>query len=377
MNKVVCIKTSRARILMTNYGSFLQHWALRTILTEMGFTAIRYCDKNDVKAVTALCQVKLYSTKLARIILHYLKAPACSSKADSVYSLRKIKANRLFRTDYLKCIGPLVEKSDGEVYATIVGGDQVVYPYEISSSLQIKSLRHIIFGASADWINENQSETWWNAMNGSICKYDAIGLRETKGVEMLSHCCDQKTIARVADPVLLVRKQQLLQLSGGDKYFKSDTLFAYFVNMTDDSQLPIGPLNELSSNMNCELAISGIQGAEVLIPSQNYVCPSPHEFVRAIADSKFLITNSYHGTVLALMLHTPFVTIRQSGRTASQNTRQEELLDFFNLQNHLITIDDLINSDIGKLSQSINWDLVDESLESTRNFSRDWLKEAL
>ena len=136
--------------------------------------------------------------------------------------------------------------------------------------------------------------------------------------------------------------------------------------------LPLNDLLQLANLNKTELSISGIQGADAVIPHKFYKCPSPHNFVRAIKDAKLFVTNSYHGTLLAIMLHTPFITIAQEGITASQNTRQEELLTWLNLREHMIKSNELCDMGVSIFNQKVNWGYVDKLLVQYRQESLNW-----
>ena len=63
--------------------------------------------------------------------------------------------------------------------------------------------------------------------------------------------------------------------------------------------------------------------------------PTPQEWIGAIADSRLVITNSFHGCVFAIIMNTPFLALKLGGEASAMNTRFETLLEIFGLQERL------------------------------------------
>lgn len=93
------------------------------------------------------------------------------------------------------------------------------------------------------------------------------------------------------------------------------------------------------------------------------------DWVAQIANSKLLITPSFHGVVFALLFHTPFVYIPLQGDFSRGNNRVLDLLDILDIKGHIyysnISYKELIYKD------DIAWDKVDSMLEEQRNKSKN------
>lgn len=59
------------------------------------------------------------------------------------------------------------------------------------------------------------------------------------------------------------------------------------------------------------------------------------EWLNIIANAKNLITNSYHGMIMALFAHVPFVVLLGEGRESGMNDRFYTLLSELGLENRL------------------------------------------
>lgn len=98
------------------------------------------------------------------------------------------------------------------------------------------------------------------------------------------------------------------------------------------------------------------------------------EWLYNIKNSKFVVTNSFHGIVFSILFHTPFIAILIKG--SGMNDRIETLLNKLNLKDRIIIdfdedkIDNIKNSDI-------DWDNIDILLDELRKDSFEFLKESI
>ena len=95
-----------------------------------------------------------------------------------------------------------------------------------------------------------------------------------------------------------------------------------------------------------------------------------------IANSDFVVTNSFHGTVFSILFHKPFLTIPVSGKMADMNERIVSFLTMMGLETR--TIDTTYLDECMKVIDSeIDWDEVDRRLDAEKSKADVFLKEAL
>ena len=98
--------------------------------------------------------------------------------------------------------------------------------------------------------------------------------------------------------------------------------------------------------------------------------PSIENWLKNIAESKFVLTDSFHGTVFSIIFNRNFLTV---GNSARGNSRFESLLSKFELQSRII-----INpNEITLLVKEINYSKVNILLHKYRKESTDFLLMAL
>ena len=76
-----------------------------------------------------------------------------------------------------------------------------------------------------------------------------------------------------------------------------------------------------------------------------------------IAASDFVFTNSFHGTVFAILFHKPFVTLLLRGRMSGMNERVLSLLKKLGLESRAAYADDVASLELA-LATPIDWEKV-------------------
>ena len=371
MQKVVAILTISERYLLSNPGSFLQHWALRNVYRSMGLNPIRVPNDDDLNATDKGNRIIAAFVQVIRVCLHYIGVKKYRSNSYGFRSLFESHRIKRFKQAYHHFIGPLYE--NGTYYDIVsVGGDQVFYPDHLKVALSLASRKHIVYAASADWSIAQKSADWVDRMQDYLIRFDAIGIRENKGIKILGDRVSN--VIRVADPVMLLdpKAYNVFLSKKGQK--QRNSLFVYLLNIKSSEMMPVEELEELANALNVDIRMTGIQGAENFIPVKYYAATTPSSFVDNISKSKYVITNSYHATLLAVMFHKPFISLRQF---SSQNTRQQELLSYLGLQDHRISNEELSILGESLLNEKVDWMQVDQMIACLKNDSLDWLKQAI
>jgi polysaccharide pyruvyl transferase WcaK-like protein len=94
---------------------------------------------------------------------------------------------------------------------------------------------------------------------------------------------------------------------------------------------------------------------------------SAEKWIAEIAHSSFVVTDSFHGAVFSILMHTPFVVVRNDERGAA---RIESLLEMFGLQDHLVA---QIDGETARSLGTVNWARVDRVLGEERRKAQAYL----
>lgn len=377
--KHVAISTIAKEYLLTNYGSFFQHYALRKVLKSLGFHPFRVQSTKERKYKI------LHIVESLKNFLrpYYWAMKRLPDRHLYVMRIRKNKEQvRLFETDYKSLIGEIDEPMVfNESTVGIKGGDQVFWVDEERLWLHdINDGNPIIsYAASGDWEFISNDLITQQFLKNELSRFSAIGIREALGVDLISKILSNaKPIKHVIDPVLFLSKEDYFEIQSQKAIFKKPTLFCYLVNIRSMDELQLDKYMLLAKNLGCELRMLGIQGADVYMPKEFSVSLSPREFLRAIHDSQYYITNSFHGSVFALIYEKNFLSVSQNNRPGrDQNQRQKELVQKYNVANRWVGNEISFKEMQMQLESKLDWVSISEKINVERTESFEWLKRAI
>ncbi len=247
--------------------------------------------------------------------------------------------------------------------AVITGSDQVWRPM-YNAHLQDMFLRFVknpnikkiayaaSFGVDNWEFTHRQTEECGNLAK----KIDAISVRENSGIVLCKNHLSVDAV-EVLDPTLLHTAEDYEKLCAGIPKATEPYLASYVLDITPEKQQFI---EEIAKQ----------QG----LPVRIFSCGNNAEFsieqwLAIYRDAKYIITDSFHGTVFSILFQKPFLSIVNEGRGAS---RFYSLMSKFGFESRLITS---TNQTI--VSNDINWKEVDAKLESLRDNATKFLTQAL
>ena len=106
------------------------------------------------------------------------------------------------------------------------------------------------------------------------------------------------------------------------------------------------------------------------------IAPTPVDWLRQLARARAVVSNSFHGVALSIVLNRPFLAVALPGKKAGLNARVLDLLDMAGLQDRLVTTDTLTEAP-ERLAASIGWMAVNERLASARQAAEAYLEKQL
>lgn len=329
-----------------NYGAVLQTYALQQYLINKGY---------NVEIINY--KPFIYDLSLSAILFHPSKL-----KNYKIEIRNYIKEKRLqqFRKKYLKLSKRYssytqLEKENFDYDVVISGSDQVLSPWFTLTGEGgptptfflsfVSQCQRIAYGASFGCLVYPDEACFY--AKRWIQNFDRIGLRENSGFEILENLQYNKMLkVLVPDPILLY----------GKKIF---------------SEINISHLGR--HDYYCTYVLR----SEIVITNTNVVYIDPkHSFlsmekwIGMIAGSQGLITNSYHGMIVAILFHIPFVAIMEEGAWAGMNDRFYTLLKQISLTDRIVTNSDNI---ISEIKRPIDWDDVDNKIALFRKAGDSFL----
>ena len=176
--------------------------------------------------------------------------------------------------------------------------------------------------------------------------FEAIGAREKSGLDIIDNMKYNGLKEVVPDPTILYGKQLYSSLGVDIPLYKDNYTCVYMLRRAYKS---VGPALYIDDNHN-PLTLEG------------WMCKISH--------AKRLITNSYHGMVMAILAHVPFVVLLESGTYSGMNDRFVTLLNLLGLNDRLVSD---INQVEERFNKEINFSLVDDRLEIFQSIGKEFL----
>lgn len=377
--RYVAISTVPKYYLLSNYGSFFQHYSLRLVLKRMGLNPFRIACEGEL--LTGFLRMKKKVMDTLRPIYWVCKYGKAGK--EKIIGLNdKIEGEKAFTRSYRELIG---EKDEKPIYTDstigIRGGDQVLY--EGSDSQWLSDVPNgnpcITYAASTDWLQNGNNAEWRNAMTKRLERFTAVGIRESIGVRFAQELVPSGvSVQHVADPVQLLKLDDFKSIQHTKAILTKPTLFCYLVNIRSEDDLRLKEYERLAKLLDCDLKFVGIQGGELFIPKKYRVLYSPRQFLRALDDCKYFITNSYHGSVLAMQYQKNFLSVWQNSLPGTnQNERQSELMHKFGVEDHWVDYKLPAEEWHRIITTSIDWARVNAEAEEWRAASLEWLQKAI
>lgn len=184
-----------------------------------------------------------------------------------------------------------------------------------------------------------------------VNNFDIVGVREHTGMGVLNQLGYKGTCVVVPDPTILYGNHLFDRISLAPK---KESYYCVYM-------------------LRSKISIS-CDGAVVYMDDS--IKPvSMEEWISTIKYSKGLVTNSYHGMIMAILNRVPFVVILESGEVSGMNDRFYTLLDRLELKDRIHQY--FSNRLIDSLEDSIDWATVESKISDYRRIGVDFLNNAL
>lgn len=205
------------------------------------------------------------------------------------------------------------------------------------------------------WISRDEASRLVN-------RIQRLSVREEDGVRILEEELGARNITLVVDPVLLFERYPELT---GDIEQKKELVVYKLKNSPEfyDKARVIG--HELNLPVRSIGSIRRLKGIKCGYPE------GVEAWIRRIAGAKYVMTDSFHGTVFSILYQRQFVMYARSERLSS---RMVSLLKQLGISDRIVT-EDMTACDIKtKLLEPINYDEVLKKLKMLREYSFQFLK---
>ena len=365
----------------TNYGGILQAYALKTAISSLGHEVTVF-DQKEKTWFPPLWKAPFMYTK--RALLRALKGP----KGPEVFREFRLKrefpivSSRLapFVSKELapRVLGSYTEIEDGEYDAFVVGSDQVWRPCNFSpiqdAFLRFAKdwdVRRVSYAASFGTSELEYEYLLLEECADLLGAFDAVSVREDSGVQLCDEWFDCERAVHVLDPVMLLDVQHYKKIAAGVTDRKTKGKVSTYI--LDRSKVKENVAAFVTRCTGKETSDLSVYPKDRYLSLKDRIVPPIEEWIAGFEDADFVVTDSFHGCVMSILFHKPFLVIGNSARGLS---RVLSLLNIFGLESRLVEGIDPDDDGEGWLME-MDWDSVDIILEQWRARSMAFLSDAL
>lgn len=359
-----------------NYGCLLQAYALQKTIKSMGHEVVTINRFSNPK-VAFLAQFKNWAKRIAN---HYIKGKdvrlcwnpnlTMDMKRTLFSETQKFVDRNITNTGIV--FPSDLERIDKEYQfdAYVVGSDQVWLPnFSLNCFLDFvhrDNVKRIFYAASTGSTSFADIPSIAMKCKTLSSKFSGISVREDSLIPVVKKALGRDAI-QVLDPTLLLDAKEYLAACV-EKEDTSPIIFTYILDKTKDKK---GLVDKVQKELHLPVVAGSVEkdyergkGMDI----NKCIYPSVDHWILNMARAKFVVTDSFHGTCMAITFRKPFVVV---GNKARGLNRFLSILRLFNLENRLITDSTQFSS---SFFSQLDDDSISELLGQKRREAIDYIK---
>lgn len=263
----------------------------------------------------------------------------------------------------------------------LVGSDQLLNSY-----LYLQFGRYI----TLDWVDDNKTKAAYATSFGAdrftecddiraeiayfLKKFDCLSFRDDASITFAKNKMNLNA-DQVLDPVFLCDKKHFDDLVAKGKAPTEKYIAAYILDPDSDKKVLLTSVEkhlQLNANIHTDIVHKhDIIGQTWGLSVSEYAFNE--DWLRSIAQSEFVVTDSFHGMCFAIIYRKPFLAVLNERRGSARFT---SLLQTLELQDRLISHSSQLQEKLSHLLD-IDYDHTFLLLEKEIKKSRIWLEKAL
>jgi hypothetical protein len=277
-----------------------------------------------------------------------------------------------------RLINSYADIAEGEFDAFVAGSDQVWRPRFFSN------IEDAFLAFASDWdvkrvayaasFGTDQLEYEYQQLeqcSALLKKFDGVSVRELGAVQMCSEWFDYENAVHVLDPVMLLDAERYREFAdASEEQPAKGKILTYILDRSAHKMSVVEFIKRVSSK---EIHDVSVRAYDKALPVSERVVPPLENWLAGFAQADMVVTDSFHGCVLSILMHKPFVVVENPYRGMS---RIKSLLDMFGLDQRLVHGIDPEDDGAFFLSEP-DWDDVEAVLSEKRAVSKEFLVENL
>ena len=340
---------------VSNYGSYWQARSLKEYFEKKN-NRVEFIDIKPGKIISKSSSVHKYSLeKVKRLPFYYQRY-----RRDKMFYTAQIED--------LNCFKSLNYREDYDL--TIIGSDEVFNFIQISKwgfSHQLFGLMNnsnictyaASFGFSTyeDIVNENIKEEMINCLNN----IRNISVRDKNSYDIIHKLLPKKNIEQNFDPVLIGDFDILNGIQNSSNYI---LIYAYDLRFNDKTY--INEIRKFAKQEKLEIYSVGFYQTWC----DKNIYPEPKDIFGWFLNAKYIITDTFHGTIFSMRTHKKFVTIIRE----SNKKKLVDLIEKCGMNRRIVTSQDNL---IEILQEEVDYSEFEQIREYERKKTIGYLDDCL
>lgn len=357
-----------------NYGGMLQAYALMETLKKLGHEPeLLFVQLENREPVV------YFKTLLKRYFFSYI------SKKWEYYRFSSMleKNTNHFIEKYInpKTKAIYTEKEFEKIIkdnydAYIVGGDQVWRPtmYRFINHAFfdfVKNPNAILLSYAPSFGVEHweYSEEQTQKFKKQIQRFQAVSVREDSGIKLCKEYFEVDA-KHVLDPTMLLGMEEYRKIiKAENEPTHSGGLLSYILDKTDDKKYL---QDVVSKEYGLKPYSVHVKSTDIDATIEDRVYPTVTSWLKGFDDVEYVVTDSFHGCVFAILFNKSFIVYGNERRGMA---RFNSLLKMFDLEDRLVLKKEDITME--KIRKEIDWEKVNTKLEDYRKISKEFLTKNL
>ncbi len=355
--------------LCTNYGGILQNWALQQMLIRMGYEPITLRFPVAYQGMSSLHYwTKEFPMQFARFVAHkfiggkYEIPLTIGSWKKSVSGMERFVDEHINVTEYL----PNLTMDDVHRYGVetlIVGSDQIWRPvmydaikYYFLGFTGNSDILRVAYAPSVALDMWPYNEEVTAKLRELIKKFSAVSVREESSVKLVKNNLGVDA-QWVLDPTMLLKKEDYIEVCKNVPVSNESFVFAYILDMNGDKRAMV---ERTAKTLGCCVRYLSPE----IVKAEDTI----ERWLANFRDSKYVITDSYHGTVFSLLFQKQFYSFYNTYRG---NARMDSLKIISGLDERFLV------EPVDTLGKEIDYFEVELRIKRMRNESVHFLHSSL
>ncbi len=360
-----------------NYGNVIQAYALQESLRALGSEPIVDVSLSTGRG-SSIPRMTSYTLKRALMRVGYSKPAWIQSVID--HELHRFVADRISTASLYTGPGVVDSRFLDTVDLFIVGSDQVwrapygdvrSYLFDFLPDADQRPRYSYAASFGRDDLAEYDSELLRDSRN-LVRRFSGVSVRETTGIAIARNSWGIDAIQHV-DPTMLLSRSHYTNLARqANDPIDSGSVIRYVLDPSASTETTARSVMRVLGGSPIQMLTESPDLTAYRNNPGRFIRPSMEAWLGAFCNARFVVTDSFHGTVFSIINNVPFISIINQGRGASRFT---DLLKIFGLEERMIAPGSIPSDSV--VSDPIDWSAVNARLDLERAKALLFLSQVL